>query len=313
MNSKTWTPWLFFIFVYALNFLYASKSQGFPFEEALGVLIILGIFFSVIAFILVRKNTPLEKPQDARKGEGIIITGIFILISVSLIFGNTIITAWLPDSFTNSLAQKQIITLVRKVIVFVVVPFFAYRFLFGFNWNSFGFSSDTKRIFTKRNMVIFTTMALLFILLQWFGGRAAEPIRLGKFTTAELIFGMPLSFLWLFLEVGLVEEFFFRGFLQNRISVLTGSSSWGIVISCLLFGLAHAPGMYFREAGMVEGLGANPSFLDTISYSIAVQSTAGLPFAIIWSKTRNIWLVMSIHAAADLLSNYPELMKSFYF
>jgi len=208
------------------------------------------------------------------------------------------------------LAEKQVITLVRKIIVFVMVPFLAYRFLFGFKWQDFGFTLDIRQLFSKKSLVIFTTMASLFILFQWFGGRAAEPIRLGKFTTAELVFGMPLSFVWLFLEVGLVEEFFFRGFLQDRISVLTKSSSWGIGLSCLLFGLAHAPGMYFREAGIVEGLGANPSFLDTISYSIAVQSTAGLPFAIIWGKTRNIWLVMALHAAADLLSNYPELMES---
>jgi len=311
MKAKPWIPWICFVVVYILNFWVASRLPGFPVEEALGSVIILGVFFFGIAYVLSRRETPVQEPKALQQNEPYILSGTFVLVSVALIFGNDIIGFLVPDSVSNSLAAKEVVTLVRKVLVFVIVPFLVYKYLFGFSLRDFGLITVAKKIFSGRNVFIFICMALLFTLLQWFGGRAAEPIRSGEFSGVELMVGMPLAFIWLFIEVGLVEEFFFRALLQDRISVLTNSTSWGIVLASLLFGLAHAPGMYFREAGTIEGLGENPSVIATISYCIAVQATAGLPFAMIWSKTRNLWLLMAIHAAADLLSNYPSLMSAF--
>ncbi|GAB4336125.1 MAG: hypothetical protein OHK0038_14250 [Flammeovirgaceae bacterium] len=156
-------------------------------------------------------------------------------------------------------------------------------------------------------------MAFLFLCLQWFAGKAAAPLREGEYSAIQLLIGLPLAFIYLFIEVGLVEEFFFRALIQERLSVFLKSNWWGLVFASILFGIAHAPGMYFRGAGAVEGLGTNPSFLVCIGYCIAVQSTASLPFAILWIKTRNLWLLMAIHASVDLLSNYPSLMKAFDF
>jgi len=312
MKTKLWIPWIFFVFVYILNFFVASRLPEFPVEEALGSVIILGIFFFAIAYLLVRKNSPIEEQTAFQQNELLVLSGTFLFVSIALIFGNRIITSWLPDSLSTSLAAKEVITLIRKVLVFVLIPFVIYKYAFGFSSKDFGLTTNTNKILSRRSIFIFVVMALLFSLLQWFGGRAAEPIRAGEFNSVELIVGMPLVFIWLFIEVGLVEEFFFRALLQDRISVFTKSTSWGIVLASLLFGLAHAPGMYFREAGAVDGLSTNPSVMTTISYCIAVQATAGLPFAIIWSKTRNLWLLMAIHAAADLLSNYSSLIESFY-
>lgn len=42
----------------------------------------------------------------------------------------------------------------------------------------------------------------------------------------------------------------------------------------LVLGLAHAPGLIFRQAGAVESIGATPSALEAISFSIVTLSVS---------------------------------------
>ncbi len=60
----------------------------------------------------------------------------------------------------------------------------------------------------------------------------------------------------------------------------------------------------------MEGLGANPSALDAIAYSIAVLSVSGILFGVIWARTKNLFALMLIHAAGDLLPEFRELCSS---
>jgi len=55
------------------------------------------------------------------------------------------------------------------------------------------------------------------------------------------------------LEVGVVEEFFFRVRLQSRLSAVLKSKLGGIVRASLRFGLGHAPGLYLRSRATQEG------------------------------------------------------------
>lgn len=51
----------------------------------------------------------------------------------------------------------------------------------------------------------------------------------------------PVALLLMFLTAGFTEEFFFRGFIQTRLRVLTGSSWSAIAIATILFSLYHLP------------------------------------------------------------------------
>jgi membrane protease YdiL (CAAX protease family) len=84
----------------------------------------------------------------------------------------------------------------------------------------------------------------------------------------------------------------------------------GVVLMSLIFGLAHAPGFIFRHAGEVEGLGSNPSAVDAIAYSIVVLAVSGITFGIIWVRTKNLFAVMLIHAAGDLLPNFAGFVRT---
>ena len=110
-----------------------------------------------------------------------------------------------------------------------------------------------------------------------FPGLALSPLALGA--------GAVLGFAWLVIEVGLVEEFFFRALVQERAASFFRSQAAGVVLMAVVFGLAHAPGLYLRTASTQEGLAANPSLLAAVGYSLVVTSVAGLFFGVLWART----------------------------
>ncbi len=99
-------------------------------------------------------------------------------------------------------------------------------------------------------------------------------------------------------------------FHQTRLSAWFRSEITGVVLMSIIFGLAHAPGFIFRHAGAVEGLGANPTVLDAIAYSIATLAISGVFFGIIWARTKNLFALVLVHAAADLFPNLSDFVKT---
>lgn len=294
-----------YILVYAFNLVLADRLNTFNTNEVLGIFIIVGIIFSSIAWLVSRHATPLITDKAIERKEVYMLIALPLYISILLIPGNKLLFYTTDQPGITA----EIITISRKVLTFVLIPFLVYRLLFKFGPEDFGLSTKWQKVFTKKNTMIFAVMALVVLALNYFGGRGAKPIREGMFTTYQLLVSIPLSFMWLFIEVGLVEEFFFRALLQNRLSVLLRSNTGAICITALVFGLVHAPGMYLRSAGFIEGLGSSPSLMASIGYCIAVQSVPAFFFGIIWSKTKNLWLLMGIHAAMDLLPHLPEFIQ----
>src|SRR5439155_10140948 len=86
------------------------------------------------------------------------------------------------------------------------------------------------------------------IAFQYVLGGAAAPLREGKFAAYELFLGLPLCFAWLTIEVGLVEEFFFRALVQSQLAAWFKSEVGGVVLMSLIFGLAHAR-VHFSSSG----------------------------------------------------------------
>jgi membrane protease YdiL (CAAX protease family) len=118
--------------------------------------------------------------------------------------------------------------------------------------------------------------------------------------------------MWLLLEVGLVEEFFFRALIQSQLAAAFKSEVSGTVLMSLIFGLAHAPGFIFRHAGELEGLGPHPSALDAVAYSIVVLAVSGITFGVIWARTKNLFVLMLVHAAGDLLPNFGSFIRTWF-
>jgi membrane protease YdiL (CAAX protease family) len=58
-----------------------------------------------------------------------------------------------------------------------------------------------------------------------------------------------------------------------------------------------------------EAIGENPSAADSIAYAIVVLAVGGILFGIVWARTKNLFAVMVIHAATDLLPNFARFLK----
>jgi membrane protease YdiL (CAAX protease family) len=179
----------------------------------------------------------------------------------------------------------------------------------GFRAADFGFSLEGKSLISKKQLPAFLVLFVLIILFDYFISGGTKPIRDGLFNGKQLVVGLPLVFIAMAIEAGLVEEFFFRALLQSRITQLLKSPVAGILISGLIFGLAHAPGLYLRGTGADQGLGQHPSVLFCITYCIVVLSSAGFFLGIVWQQTKNIYLIIILHALIDFLPNFPDFIR----
>ena len=118
----------------------------------------------------------------------------------------------------------------------------------------------------------------------------------------------PLSFAWIAVEAGLNEEFLFRAVVQTRLSALLKSPIAAICLTALLFGLAHAPGLYLR--GGLGDDGASHNLALVIAYAIGVLSPLGLLFGVIYARTKSLLLVVLLHGVVDVLPNLPEFIRT---
>ena len=110
---------------------------------------------------------------------------------------------------------------------------------------------------------------------------------------------------------GVCEEVLFRVFLQTRLAAFLKSELGAIAIGALLFGLAHAPGLYLRGAALLEGSGGQPTLLWSVAYSVAIISPAGILFGVLWSRTRSLLLIVLLHGLTDTLPHLAPFIETY--
>src|SRR4029077_11469328 len=296
------------LILYVCAFAVLLRNKSFDATGALLVLIVFGIAFPFIAWIATLCASPLSISVQIGKSQLIVLVGYIALLSVYLVGGPQWIDQHLPSSWTNSAQIRFFITLAKKLLVFVAIPFAIFRFGFCYRIRDFGIQSEGLRALCGSHLPVVLVVGGAFLAFQYFFSGGGASFRHGHFTTYQLLLGLPLCFIWLFFEAGLVEEFFFRALVQSHFAAAFKSEVSGVVLMSLIFGLAHAPGFIFRHAGEVEGLGSNPSALDAIDYSIVVLAISGITFGVIWARTKNLFAVMLIHAAGDLLPNFGDFV-----
>jgi membrane protease YdiL (CAAX protease family) len=298
------------LILYACAFAVLLRNKSFDATGAVVVFIVFGIVFPLIAWIATRRAVPLLISVTPSKSQLIVLIGYIILLSAYLIGGPQWIDQHLPASWTEFARIKTFITLAKKLIVFVAIPFAIFRFGFGYRLRDFGIQGEGLRALRHSHLPVVVVVGGAFLAFQYFLSGGGAAFRHGQFTVNQLLLGLPLCFIWLFVEAGLVEEFFFRALVQSHLSAAFKSEVSGTVLMSLIFGLAHAPGFIFRHAGEVEGLGSNPSALDAVAYSIVVLAISGVTFGVIWARTKNLFAVMLIHAAGDLLPNFAGFART---
>ena len=285
------------------------RNPGFGRQDTLGGIIIFGIIFPLIAWAATARTRPLPIAERRSGGEMALLFVCLAIVTLYLIWGATLSETLISANWASP-RTKFLVVFGRKLIVFVGIPFLLFRLIFGYRWRDFGIQPAGLRALAGNHFLVVVVLSALILLFQYFAGNGAAPIRHGEFTASQLAIGLPLCFAWLFFEVGLVEEFFFRAVVQARLSAWFKSEISGVALMALLFGLAHAPGFILRRAGLADAIGENPSAADAMAYTIVVLSVAGIFFGIVWARTKNLFALMFIHGAADLLPNFKQFVST---
>jgi membrane protease YdiL (CAAX protease family) len=300
------------LILYVCAFALLLRNKSFETTDAVVVLIVFGIAFPLIAWAATRRAISLSISVQPSKSQLIVLIGYIVALSFYLVGGPQWIDQHHPSSWIDSVRVRFFITLAKKLMVFVAIPFAIFRFGFGYRIRDFGIQREGLRALGRSHLPVVLVVSGAFLAFQYFFSGGGASFRSAHFTAYQLLLGLPLCLIWLVVEAGLVEEFFFRALVQSHLAAAFKSEVSGIVLMSLIFGLAHAPGFIFRHAGEVEGLGSNPNALDAIAYSIVVLAISGLIFGVIWARTKNLFAVILIHAAGDLLPNFPSFAQTWF-
>ena len=302
---------LAFAALYAVAIAVLVRTGVYSLAEPLFMLAIFGILLPGLAWLLCRGIRPFEVRTPGSRLEIVATFALVGLVTLYLVWGSDWIDALVYSRIEETPRVDFFLTIGKKVLVFVAIPYAVLSLLFGYRWRDFGFVKDFRRAFGPPFLRLMAVFFVFFFAIQFFVGQAAQPVFRGEFPTPAVISGGLLLYISLMIEVGLVEEFFFRAVLQTRLAAWLNSEAAGVVMMALVFGLAHAPGLYLREAAAVTSLGSTPDLLSVVAYSVAVLSMAALAFGVIWARTRNILVLIALHAWADTLPGLPAFIETF--
>ena len=291
-----------YVALYAAALFAMVRFGRFDASDALGVFAVLGVGFSLAAWLLTIGVTPLPYQVRRPQRETVTLLVYLVPLAVFIAYGFSAIHRSAPGDPADSLA-----ILVAKLAVFVVIPAWLMMAQFGYK------IGELAPVSTKTShMLVFIGMSLVLVVFQSVAGRGLRDITDAHVPGEKLLLGLPIVFLWLVLEVGVVEEFFFRVLLQSRLSAALRSELGGIVVMSLIFGLVHAPGLYLRTGATQEGLAPHPSLPMALGYSIVITSVAGFFLGVLWARTRNFLVLVLVHAATDLLPNTLPTLRAFH-
>lgn len=289
-----------YLCLYAAMLLAMRQASKFDIVEPLLVFATVGVGFSVAALLLTTGVPPLECFVLKPKKELAFVAAYLLPIAAFTTWGLQAVHRHLPGDPGAAIA-----ILALKLLFFVIVPVIVLRAPFRYRLREL--APISRR---TRHLLAMIGMSGLLLAFQALVGRGLRDIQSAHLPSSTLWYGLPLTFLWLAVEAGVVEEFFFRVLLQTRLSAVLRSELGAIVLMSLAFGLAHAPGLYLRTGLTQEGLSLHPSLLMAIGYSIVITSVAGFSLGVLWARTRNFAVVVVVHAMGDLLPNVLPTLRS---
>jgi uncharacterized protein len=287
--------------LWAVVLLFLRRFEEFETSEAFAALVILGVIFPALAILVTRSVLPL--PHVVRRPG----------IEVAFLLMYLVFVAWVLVSGFGRIADirteplHSVVLLTVKLVAFVAVPATITLAL-----GHYRIAELMPISLRWRDLRPALWMSVAVLLMQSLLGRGLHDIRDAHLPVWLLAAATPLSFVWLMVEVGVVEEFFFRVLLQERLAAVLRSPWGGLVLAAVLFGLVHAPGFYLRPAATQEALGSHPSLFLAVGYSVVLTSLAGLFLGVLWMRTKNFAALVIVHAAGDLLPNLAPLVKTLH-
>ncbi len=284
-------------YVGALLTLRSFDSRGSA--DALISVAFMGVILPLLAVALTRGLNPPVLP-DASSAVVPLLT--YLIVFSVLVLG--IGFSWLHAQVKNDPTRSGVL-LVVKLMTMVAVPaaILAARTGELAAWLA-------PRWYGRSLWIPLVALGLPMLAFQVALGRGLTTIAEKGLAPAKVAGAIPLCFVWLLFDTALPEEFLFRVAVQSAIADRLLSPVAGVLLGALLFGTAHAPGLFLRNGAAVEGIVGSPGSAWAIAYSIAVISPVGIVFGTLWALTRSLAVVVVLHATMDLIPNVAGFVKS---
>ena len=287
---------LAYLLIWGASTAYLAASGGdwvFPFAS----LVIFGLIFSSAIWFLTRKMNAPAVPvnQPARESIG--------LLAYLAIYAVLLIGIWLgtvKEAVPEGPVQEWAV-LGYKLLIHVGIPAAIILALGGAVRPLFDGGRDRKGFWPTLvilSAMMFGLLALVSPSLKQIAALNLDP--------AWALFWVLASWAWLSIEAGLCEEFLFRACLQSRLTAWMRSPVAGIVVTSILFGLAHWPGLYFRGGPGVDGWSTDP--VQVAAFTIATLSPLSISLGLLWARSRSLLLIVIVHGAIDALPHTAEMV-----
>lgn len=204
-----------------------------------------------------------------------ILVQTFLLILVSILIG-------LPARLflQYALLSPSMLLLVLEMVSFTAITisvFLARRFLDRRSFTSLGLEANGRvwRDLLAGFLIAAIMMSLIYLIERLAGWLSLEGAAWQGTATLEIFLSLAIMLL-VFIVTGWQEELYFRGYLLQNLS--DGLNlGWGVIISSVVFGLAHLGN---QNATLIGALGV---------------ILAGLFMAYAYWRTRQLWLPIGIH------------------
>src|SRR5262249_31443230 len=118
------------------------RNRNFEPGGAVIVLVLFGIIFPALAWLATFRAVPLSVSVHPSAREMLVLVGCIMALSIYLIGGPQWMDQHLPHAWIDSPQTKFFVTLAKKLIVFVLIPFGIFRFAFGYRLRNFGIQRE---------------------------------------------------------------------------------------------------------------------------------------------------------------------------
>lgn len=287
-----------YLAVWGLATAYLAVTGGdwvFPFAS----LIIFGLILGGLVWFLTRRTNapavPVERPR--REAIGLLVyLAFYAVILIAIGLGR--VQQAIPPGQAQELA-----VLGYKLLIHVAIPAGIILLLGGTLRGLF--DSGLSRPGVRTSLVMLCGLMFALLALVSPSLRDIGALGLGPVVAAAWVLG---SWAWVSLEAGLCEEFLYRACLQSRLAAWMRSPALAIVVTSILFGLAHWPGLYLRGGPETDGWSTDP--IQVAAFTIAVLSPISVSIGLLWARTRSLLLVVLVHGAVDALPTTAEFVRT---
>jgi membrane protease YdiL (CAAX protease family) len=286
-----------YLVIWGASVAYLARA-GAGWTDAVTVFGIFGVALSGLAWLLTRgAEAPAIPVARPALESGVLLIYLALYAVVFLVFGMNWARHILPPG-----REQELLVLALKLSVHVVAPCILLAPL----------GAKLAPLFQAglRGRTFWRTLAVLgavFLALLTVISPSLQQISDTHASPTLLAWAAPASFVWIALEAGLNEEFLYRAVLQTRLAALAKSPAAGVAVTALLFGLAHAPGLYLRGGPGVDGWSHDPA--QVVAYTVATLSPVGVLFGVIYMRTKSLLLAVLLHGLIDVLPNLADFIR----